>query len=110
MTVHVTIIIKSTARRCRSLMTVQRNNYHLLCRILHQCILRGRAVARPSCVYTVIIVDRDDDDGNDVALHSFFEILDIWSHFGLEFRVLTPDRAEFIGKTSIFGLDTTTNR
>ena len=41
--------------------------------------LRGRAVARPSCVYTVIIVDRDDDDvdhviNHDVALQSSFEI------------------------------------
>ena len=62
------------------------------------------------CLYTV-----NDDDGvdvvnHDVALLPFVEILDIWSHFGIELRILTPDRVESIGKTSIFGLDSATNR
>ena len=41
--------------------------------------LRGRAIARSSCVYiTVIIVDGIvGNDGNDVALHSIFENFEI---------------------------------
>ena len=39
--------------------------------------------------------DDDDDvdvgnDGNDVALHSIFEHLEIWSHFAADLRILTP--------------------
>ena len=59
--------------------------------------MRGRAVARPSYVYTA---NNDDDaaagfdDGDDVtiatAYYLFFENLKIWRHFGFELRILTP--------------------
>ena len=58
--------------------------------------------------------NNDDDvvgnDGNDVALHSIFENLEIWSHFAADLRILTPYRVETIVKTLVFGLDSTTNR
>ena len=41
---------------------------------------------------------------------SFVKIRIFDSGFGLEIRILTPSRVELIGKTSIFGLETTTNR
>ena len=97
----------------RSLFEIlRRTNQSLI--ILHSAtVMRGRAVARPSCVYTVN--NDDNDDGvdvinHDVALLPFVEILDIWSHFGIELRILTSDRVESIGKTLIFGLDSTINR
>ena len=73
-------------------------------------VVRSSA-ARTNCDY----IDNDDDDGDDVinkdvALHSIFENLEIWNHFATDLRILTPYRVEFIDKTSIFGLDTTTNR
>jgi hypothetical protein len=68
--------------------------YHLI--ILHSTsfLLRGRAVARPSCDYTVdfggggifdngVIDEVDGIVGNDVALHSSFEnsdyLVSIWT-------------------------------
>ena len=51
------------------------------------CILRGRAVARPSCVYTVNN-DGDDVVGNDVAFVVIFEISIFYVAFGIE--ILTP--------------------
>ncbi len=62
--------------------------------------MRGRAIARPSCVYTVItaggIVDNDaifevDDNGEFDYFHFFFfENLIFNCHFGLELRILKP--------------------
>jgi hypothetical protein len=77
-----------------------------------KCLLRGRAVARPSCVYTVHYNDYDGDDviGSDAALHYYFEISIFWCPFGFELQILTPSRVGSIGKTLIFGLDSTTNR
>mmetsp|Transcript_12615 Transcript_12615/g.18826 ORF Transcript_12615/g.18826 Transcript_12615/m.18826 type:complete len:89 (-) Transcript_12615:514-780(-) len=42
--------------------------------------------------------------------YSFVEIRIFDADFGLEIRILTPSRVELIGKRSIFGLETTTNR
>ena len=81
--------------------------------------MRGRAVARPSCVYTVNdsaaggggFDDVDDAVGNDVALQSFFvKNRNSGVDYGLELQFLTPYRVESIIKALIFGLDSTTNR
>ena len=71
-------------------------------------VMRGRAVARPSCVYTPLSFV--DVINHDVALQSSLEIR-IWNvDFGIEFRFRTPHRVESIGKTSIFGRDSAINR
>ena len=50
-----------------------------------------------------------ENDGYDDFL-LFCQNPDFYFGFGLEIRILTPSRVESIGKTSIFGLETTTNR
>jgi len=64
------------------------------------------------------VVDNDDNsvDGgggfyyNTFNYFSFVEIRTFDSGFGLEIRIPTPSRVELIGKGSIFGLETKTNR
>jgi len=70
-------------------------------------IARASGSEAELCLYTVIIVDVIN---HDVALQSSFEILIFNCGFGLEFWILTPYRVGTIGKTSIFGLDSTINR
>ena len=69
------------------------------------------SAARTNCNYYIEGGGGDDDVINhDVALHSFFEISIFNVNFGLELRILTPYRVGTIGKTLIFGLDSTINR
>ena len=75
-------------------------------------VVRSSA-ARTNCDYIDYYIINDDGDdviNHDVALQSSFEILNFRVDFGIGFWILTPYRVESIGKTSIFGLDNTTNR
>ena len=78
-----------------------------------------RAVARTSCVYTVICVliisgcsSRDDSNGSLVVVTlSLWIRIWIWNvALGLQIRMVGVDLVESIGKRSVFGLETTTNR
>ena len=71
------------------------------------------SAARTNCDYIDYIDNDDDGDdviNHDVALQSSFENMKFLSHFATDLRILTPYRVDFIGKMSIFGLDTTINR
>ena len=79
--------------------------------------MRGRAIARPSCVYTIDfggggIVDSRviDDVGNDVALNPFlkFWIFDV--DLDLTGDFLTPFLTESIGKFWLYEADTAIDR
>jgi hypothetical protein len=58
----------------------------------------------------MMILTAVEVDVNMSISFSFVQIRTFDSDFGLEIRILTPSRVELIGKRSIFGLDTTTNR
>jgi hypothetical protein len=78
------------------------------------CNARSSGSEAELCLHITVNNNNDDDvednGGNDVALHSIFENLEIWSHFAADLRSLTPYRVELIAKRWIFGLDTTINR
>ena len=64
---------------------------------LHSTTVIARASGSEAelCLLPLIIDDDDDDDGVDVihhyvALLSFIEILDIWSHFDADFADSNP--------------------
>ena len=75
--------------------------------LMMMLVVVSSSAARTNCDYTV---NGDDVINHDVALHSFFEISIFNVNFGLELRILTPYRVGTIGKTLIFGLDSTINR
>ena len=71
---------------------------------LMMAVVVSSSAARTNCDY-IDYIDNDEDDViiHDVALHPFCENLIFKSNFGIEVRILTPYRVEFIGKTLIFG-------
>ena len=73
-------------------------------------VVVSSSAARTNCDYIDYIDNAGDGNNHDVDLHSIFEKFDFQLGFGLEFRILTPCRVEFIVRTLIFGLDTAIDR